>query len=126
MSERRSLILAVPSSGSGGLAADRSGHFGRCDCFTIVAIQDGELGEVRVLTNPPHTDGGCLAPVELLASNGVTALVVAGIGGRPLAGFRSAGIEVYYERQLPKVCDAVEAVRSGVARPIQPQWACGG
>ena len=74
-----------------------------------------------MLENLPHTDGGCLGPVKLLASNGVTALIVAGIGGRPLAGFKEAGIDVYFDKQLPTVSQAVDAVRAGTVEVIQPR-----
>ena len=40
--------LAVPSMGEGGLEAERSGHFGHCDCFTIVDIVDGEIKETSM------------------------------------------------------------------------------
>jgi predicted Fe-Mo cluster-binding NifX family protein len=126
MSKKGAIMLAVPSNGAGGLEAERSGHFGRCDCFTIVEIADGEVGAVQVLENLPHTDGGCLGPVKLLASNGVTALIVAGIGGRPLAGFKDAGIDVYFDKQLPTVSEAVDAVRAGNVEVIKPEWVCGG
>jgi len=126
MSKKDTIMLAVPSSGAGGLEAERSGHFGRCDCFTIVEITSGEVGAVQVLENLPHTDGGCLGPVKLLASNGVTALIVAGIGGRPLAGFNDAGIDVYFDKQLPTVSQAVDAVRAGTVEVIKPEWVCGG
>ena len=126
MSKEGTIMLAVPSSGDGGLEAERSGHFGRCDCFTIVEIADGEVQAVQVIENLPHTDGGCLGPVNLLASSGVTALIVAGIGGRPLAGFKDAGIDVYFDKQLPTVSQAVDAVRAGTVEVIQPQWVCGG
>jgi predicted Fe-Mo cluster-binding NifX family protein len=126
MSKEGAIMLAVPSNGAGGLEAERSGHFGRCDCFTIVEIADGEVGAVQVLENLPHTDGGCLGPVKLLASNGVTALIVAGIGGRPLAGFKDAGIDVYFDKQLPTVSEAVDAVRAGNVEVIKPEWVCGG
>ena len=33
--------LAVPTMGQAGLGSERSGHFGHCDCFTIVDIVDG-------------------------------------------------------------------------------------
>jgi len=126
MSKEGTIMLAVPSSGDGGLEAERSGHFGRCDCFTIVEIADGEVQAVQVIENLPHTDGGCLGPVNLLASSGVTALIVAGIGGRPLAGFTEAGIDVYFDKQLQTVNQAVDAVMTGAVEPIQPQWVCGG
>ena len=60
--------IAIPSEAPGGLDARRSGHFGRCECFTMVDVVDGEVGEVEVLTNAPHTEGGCMAPVLLLRS----------------------------------------------------------
>ena len=55
--------VAIPSEPPGGLEARRSGHFGRCECFTLVDVSDGEVGDMHVLTNAPHTEGGCMAPV---------------------------------------------------------------
>ena len=94
-SNERHVRVAVPSEYPGGLAAQRSGHFGRADCFTIVEVHGDQVGEVTVLQNMPHTEGGCMAPVMLLAQQGVNAIVVDGIGGRPLAGFNQVGIAVH-------------------------------
>ncbi len=120
------VVLAVPSVGDGGLDAERSGHFGRCDCFTLVEVADGRVSNVRVIDNPPHMEGGCLRPVELLASNGVHALVVAGIGARPLAGFEEAGIGVYHDAERPLVREVVEAFAAGELERIDPRYVCGG
>jgi predicted Fe-Mo cluster-binding NifX family protein len=87
--------VAIPSELPGGLQAQRSGHFGRCECFTLVDVTDGKIGEVQVLTNAPHVDGGCMTPVMVLAENMVDAIVVDGIGGRPLMGFNQVGIAVH-------------------------------
>jgi predicted Fe-Mo cluster-binding NifX family protein len=94
-SDRRRVRVAVPSEHPGGLGAPRSGHFGRADCFTIVQVDGDQLGEVTVLQNMPHSEGGCMAPVMMLAQHGVDAIVVDGIGGRPLAGFNQVGIAVH-------------------------------
>jgi predicted Fe-Mo cluster-binding NifX family protein len=51
--------------------------------------------DVEVLQNAPHTEGGCMAPVLVLAENNVNAIVVQGIGGRPLMGFNQVGITVF-------------------------------
>ncbi len=91
---RRSRV-AVPSEAPGGLDARRSGHFGRCACFTIVDVSGHEVAGVEVLTNAPHTEGGCMAPVLVLAEHNVDAIVVDGIGGRPLMGFNQLGIAVH-------------------------------
>lgn len=87
--------IAVPSDAPGGLGAQRSGHFGRCAAFTLVDLVDGRVTAVAVLENPPHTQGGCLAPVARLAEHKVDAIVVDGIGGRPLLGFHQVGIAVH-------------------------------
>ena len=87
--------IAVPSEAPGGLDAQRSGHFGRAEYFTVVDVVDGTVGEVQVLRNAPHSEGGCMAPIRTLAEQNVTALVVDGIGGRPLAGCNQAGIAVH-------------------------------
>lgn len=126
MQGKERIVLAVPSNGNGGLDCERSGHFGRCDCFTVVEIEAGEVAAVRVVANPPHIEGGCLRPVELLAGAGVNALVVAGIGGRPLAGFNDAGITVYFDNQLPVVGDVVGALIRGDVQIIDPTYVCGG
>jgi predicted Fe-Mo cluster-binding NifX family protein len=61
----------------------------------MVDIVDGKVGEVEILHNAPHTEGGCMAPVLVLAEHNVDAIVVDGIGGRPLMGFNQVGIAVH-------------------------------
>jgi predicted Fe-Mo cluster-binding NifX family protein len=118
-------LLAVPALGEGGLEAQRSGHFGQCDCFTLVTLSEGAVRDVRVLPNPPHEHGGCLRPVELLSRAGAQAIVVAGIGGRPLAGFNQAGIDVYFDDQLPRVGQVIDAFLAGSVARIDPGSTCG-
>ena len=89
------LRVAIPSEAPGGLEARRSGHFGRCEFFTLVDVVDDEIGAVQVLRNAPHVDGGCMTPVLVLADHKVDAIVVDGIGGRPLMGFNQVGIAVH-------------------------------
>jgi len=71
----------------GGLGGVRSGHFGHCDVFTLVDVEDGKIKEVTTLPNQEHAQGGCMIPVNLLSENNVNALIVGGIGMRPLMGF---------------------------------------
>ena len=87
-------VLAIPSMAPGGLEANRSGHFGRCDVFTMIHLDDGKVGKCRVVSNVEHSEGGCLVPVQLLEKEGATSIVVGGIGMRPLMGFKSVGIDV--------------------------------
>lgn len=124
MSER--MLLAIPSMGEGGLEAERSAHFGHCDCFTLVDVIDGEIADVRVVENPAHEEGGCLRPVNLLASHGVNALIAAGMGARPLAGFNDAGIAVYFENETAGIGDAVRLVLDGTVDTMDARHVCGG
>jgi len=105
--------LAVPSMGEGGLAAQRSGHFGHCDCFTIIDIEDGSIANSSVIANPPHEEGGCLRPVGILSNAGCDAIVAAGMGGRPLMGFNDAGITVLFDNQTPIVEDVAKLAAAG-------------
>lgn len=100
--------LAVPTMGEASLDSERSGHFGRCDVFTVVDIVDGEITNVSCIDNPPHEEGGCLRPVKLLADAGVQAIVAAGMGMRPLMGFNDAGILVLFENRTPNVGEVVK------------------
>lgn len=121
-----SMILAVPSMVEGGLDGERSAHFGQCDCFTLVDIVDGEITGVRVIDNPRHIEGGCLRPVNFLASHGVTALLAAGMGARPLQGFNDVGIVVYYEAETRGVGDAVAGLLAGEVVIMDARFVCGG
>ena len=105
------LRLAVPSEG--GLDGRRSGHFGHCDTFTCVDIEDGEIGAVRALANGGHAEGGCMVPVRKLARESVNAIVVGGIGMRPLMGFQDMGIAVYHDAEHENIRPVVEAFAAG-------------
>lgn len=118
------LKLAVPTMGEASLASERSGHFGHCDCFTIVNIENGEIMGISELANPPHEEGGCLRPVSLLATVGVNAIVTAGMGMRPMMGFNDVGITVYFENQTPNVGEVVKLVAAGSVPVMGAEHAC--
>jgi len=49
--------IAVPSNGEGGLEGTRSGHFGHCDVFTFIDVENGEIKDVSILQNQEHVQG---------------------------------------------------------------------
>lgn len=118
--------LAIPSEGEGGLDGMRAGHFGHCDVFTCVDIEDGKIGAVRIVANKEHVQGGCMVPVQLLAQEGVNAIVVGGIGMRPLMGFRQMGIEVYHDAERRDIRPVVEDFAAGTLTLIGDHQVCGG
>ena len=118
--------LAIPSEGEGGLDGLRAGHFGHCDVFTCVDIEHGKIGTVRIVANKEHVQGGCMVPVQLLAQEGVNAIVVGGIGMRPLMGFRQMGIDVYHDGERRDIRPVVEDFAAGALMLINDQQVCGG
>ena len=118
--------IAIPSQGNGGLDGQRSGHFGHCDVFTLVDVKEGKIQEVTIVPNQEHAQGGCMVPVNLLASHNATALIVGGIGMRPLAGFNQAGIDVYYDATRDDIRPVVEDLISGTLQLIESDQVCGG
>ena len=118
--------IAVPSNGAGGLEGTRAGHFGHCEVFTFIDVEDGEIKKVSVHQNEEHVQGGCMVPVNLLASNKVNALVVGGIGMRPLMGFKQVGIEVYHDAERPEIKPVVEDLIAGKLPEIRNDQVCGG
>jgi len=118
--------LAVPSMAPGGIDAERSGHFGRCDFFTILNFDDDKkYTGCDIVENPPHVEGGCLAPVNLLAGHEVDAIVVMGIGMRPLMGFKSVGIQVLVS-EGGVVSEVRDHFVKGEVGAIQENQVCGG
>jgi len=118
--------IAIPSNGQGGLDSTRAGHFGHCDVFTFVDVEEGKIQQVTTLQNQEHVQGGCMVPVNLLADNKVDALIVGGIGMRPLMGFRQVGINVYHDDQRAEIRPVVEDLIAGNLLEIKNDQVCGG
>ncbi|PHR27404.1 MAG: dinitrogenase iron-molybdenum cofactor biosynthesis protein [Desulfotalea sp.] len=118
--------IAVPSEGTGGLDGVRAGHFGHCDVFTLVDVEDGKIKEVSILANKEHVQGGCMVPVNLLAEAKVQQLIVGGIGMRPLQGFNQVGIDVYYDAERRDIRPVVEDMIAAKLPIIGDDQVCGG
>lgn len=118
--------IAVPSNGNGGMDGQRSGHFGHCDVFTFIDVENGEIKKVSTVKNQEHVQGGCMVPVNLLAGHNVNALIVGGIGMRPLMGFKQVGISVYHDAERTEIKPVVEDLIAGKLAEIKDDQVCGG
>lgn len=119
-------MIAIPSASPGGLEAPVESHFGHCEIYTLVSVENNEIKNVKTVPNIPHEQGGCMAPVQYLAQNRVQKLIAGGMGMRPLMGFNQVGIEVYYGGQLPTVESAVQALINGELSQFTMERTCGG
>lgn len=118
--------VAIPSNNPGGMEAGMGMHFGHCDIYTIVEVDGNEIKSVSTLENVPHVQGGCMAPVQHLASNGVQALLAGGMGMRPLMGFQQVGINVFFAGEHATVGQAVAAFLNNNLQPFSTEFTCRG
>ena len=88
--------VAVPVLEILGMESPVSSHFGRSPYF---AIYDTDSGELRFIENPmanaPRGAGSGTA-VRVVASNGVSLVIVSNIGPKAVTALRSLGIEIRY------------------------------
>jgi predicted Fe-Mo cluster-binding NifX family protein len=66
-------------------------HFGHCEQFAIIDVNDGQLENEQLLTPPPHEPG--LLP-GWLAERGITDIIAGGMGQRALDLFAAQNITV--------------------------------
>lgn len=120
--------IAVPSNNPGGLEGGRSEHFGHCDLFTLIDVENGNVVGVNTVPSVAHGAGGCMEPVNVLKEHGVHAIVVAGMGARPLQGFAQVGIDVYFAARhaFETVAEVVSGMQENKLILMEPTQACQG
>ncbi len=114
--------IAVPCLGEANLQAQMSSHFGRCDSYAIITVQDGKVESVESLSNSTHTD--CSSPVQALAKRGVQLMLVGGMGMRPYMSFRQQGIEVN-SGFAGTVSEAIQSYLRNETIPMTEDTLCG-
>jgi len=119
-------VIAIPSTNPGGLDSPLGAHFGHCDLYTLVSVENNQVQDVKVIPNVPHQQGGCMAPVQYLAHKGAKKLIAGGMGMRPLMGFNQVGIEVYFGGNSKTVGDAVTLLMEGKLTQFSQEHTCGG
>jgi len=117
--------VVIPTSTPDGLLAKRGAHFGKAPFYVIVDIENDKIKDVDFTPNPGHAGGACGNAVMNIKNLGADALIVSGIGARPLMGFKQVGIKVYYDNGSPTVEEAINKLINGEIREIEPENACG-
>ena len=114
--------IAIPCVGQASLQARVSSHFGQCDSYAIVTVEEGEIKGVEQILNGGHSD--CASPVRALAEKEVSVMLVEGMGMRPYLVFKELGIEV---RSGIKgtVSEAVESYLKGETYAMAQDGLCG-
>ncbi|NLX06120.1 MAG: dinitrogenase iron-molybdenum cofactor biosynthesis protein [Phycisphaerae bacterium] len=118
-------IVAIPTMNAEGLDSRSSFHFGGCEFFTFVTIQDGKAGEVESMPNPGHGPEGCIGPVNLIHDHGADSLIALGIGGGPLLALQQMAIDVYRGVE-GTVAENIAAYLAGKLRKVSEMTCTGG
>lgn len=121
--------IAIPTNNPGGMEAGRSDHFGHCDLFTLVEVDDDKkINSVETLPVPDHSAGGCMVPVKTLSDAGVNIIIVGGIGARPMQAFAEVGIDVYWadKKSIPTAADVMAKFSAGQLPKMNVDQACNG
>jgi predicted Fe-Mo cluster-binding NifX family protein len=117
--------VVIPTLTPDGLLAKRGAHFGKAPFYVIVDIENNEIKDVNFTQNPGHAGGACGNAVMNIKNLGANVLIVAGIGARPLEGFKQVGIKVYFDNISPTVEETIKKFIAKEIQEIQPQNACG-
>lgn len=116
--------IAIPSMSDSGLESDVCAHFGSCEYFTIVDVQDKAIAGIRAISNvSPDGEHNCVAPSIILKSHNVENVLVSGIGGRPLMSLTEKEIKVF-AGAVGKVSDAVQDYNNGLLRELSTNGTC--
>ena len=67
-------------------------HFGRAPQYTFITIEEGELKEKKVFSNPGHTIG---AVPRFVKEQGAEYMITGGMGHRAIQLFQEYGIEIF-------------------------------
>lgn len=113
--------IAIPSMTDSGLESDICAHFGSCEYFTIVKVEDGSVD--AICNASPDGEHNCAAPAILLKEKNVDAVLVSGIGGRPLMSLTSKGIRVF-GGAFGRVSDALQDYKAGVLEELADHGTC--
>lgn len=113
--------LAIPCTGQAGLQAQVSPHFGHCNSYAVVMIEEGKVKTIEPISNGDHSD--CSEPVRILVANNVSLMLVGGMGMRPYLAFKDLGIEVRCGI-TGTVAEAVESYLKGHTIPMTEDAMC--
>jgi len=114
--------IAIPCVGQANLQAQVSPHFGRCDFYAIVTLEEGEIKTIEHVMNGVHSD--CASPVRTLAEKGVSLMLVEAMGMRPYLAFNQLGIEIRCGI-TGTVAEAVESYLKGETFAMTQDGLCG-
>ena len=115
--------FCIPVENDNGLESVVCAHFGSAPAFMIV---DAETKACRFVPNQnDHHSHGMCTPVDLLQTESVGSMIVAGIGMGALNRLAQLNIRVFVS-DCETVGEAVNSFLAGTLRPMEPGMTCRG
>jgi len=104
--------VAISSTGK-DLESQIDVSFGRCAFFIIAEIKNGKIEKIKSIANPNVGVGGGagISAAELVANEGVKAVITGNVGPRAFSVFSELKISVY--RASGTVKEALEKLAAG-------------
>lgn len=116
--------IAIPSMSDSGLESYVCFHYGSCEYFTIVDLNNKDIEIVKIIRNlSPKAEHNCATPSIIMKSHKVDTVLVAGIGGRPLISLAEKNIKVF-AGTMSKVSNIVEDYNNGSLRELSMKGTC--
>ena len=108
-------IIAVTSPGDGGLTAMVDPRFGRCASFTFVEVSNGNIKNVRTVSNAARMAGGGagIQSAQAMGDNGANVVLTGNVGPNAFYALQNIGIKMYTGFAGMTVQDAVDKYLSG-------------
>lgn len=114
--------IAIPSNGHKGMDEEVCPHFGQAMTFTVY---NTETKEIEIIENTSSHRGGTGLPPDLLADNGIDAIICGGVGRKAIELFAQRGIKVY-SGAIDTVKDTLELWDVGLIKEASLDNACAG
>ena len=111
-------LIAIPSENPRGLDAPVGAHFGHCDLYTQVQIEDGKINHVDVIPKAGWMHG---AGSVSGGKRGVKQLIAGGMGLR-----NQVGIKVFHGTMAKTVGEAVQSAIDEKLIEFTQNHTCGG
>jgi predicted Fe-Mo cluster-binding NifX family protein len=80
-------------------------HFGHCEQFALITIENNEIIREEIVNPPEHFPGSY---PNFLAGQGVKEVIAGGIGGKAVDIFRANGIQVHTGAQPKSLRELAE------------------
>jgi predicted Fe-Mo cluster-binding NifX family protein len=89
-------IIGIPTFGKGGLNSKLNPRFGRCQSFTFVTVEDGEIKTVKTVPNSAANamGGAGIQAAQTIGNNNASIVIVGNLGPNAAQALSSLNLKI--------------------------------